>query len=136
MSIETIISVCTRAHRHVYTRAYGLYKAHTQNGQQSETRRINTAARNGKRGRSIVLGKRDVEGFWRRGRGRSFHVEGPNTYKAREPTVKSGTSNLEAESIRSRTESTGRCAKSKLFTDIRQSGSVVLLNVLGCRLTY
>ena len=27
------------------------------------------------------------EGFCRRGRGRSFHVDGPKTEKAREPTV-------------------------------------------------
>ena len=41
------------------------------------------------------LGKRNVfrlyvnesrEGFYRRGRGRSFHVDGPKTEKAREPT--------------------------------------------------
>ena len=29
------------------------------------------------------------EGFCRRGRGRTFHVEGPKTEKAREPTVES-----------------------------------------------
>ena len=29
------------------------------------------------------------EGFCRRGRGRSFHVDGPKTEKAREPTVES-----------------------------------------------
>ena len=29
------------------------------------------------------------EGFCRRGRGRSFHVDGPKTEKAREPTVDS-----------------------------------------------
>ena len=43
------------------------------------------------------LGKRNVfrldlnesrEGFCRRGRGRSFHVDGPKTEKALEPTVK------------------------------------------------
>ena len=38
------------------------------------------------------------EGFCRRGRGRSFHVDGPKTEKALEPTVKikSGMRNLEA----------------------------------------
>ena len=44
------------------------------------------------------FGKRNVfrsdlnearEGFCRRGRGRSFHVDGPKTEKAREPTVES-----------------------------------------------
>ena len=29
------------------------------------------------------------EGFCQRGRGRSFHVDGPKTEKAREPTVES-----------------------------------------------
>ena len=39
--------------------------------------------------------KESREGFCRRGRGRSFHVEGPKTEKAREPTVGSlGTRNL------------------------------------------
>ena len=45
-----------------------------------------------------TFGKRNVfrlnldefrEGFCRRGRGRSFHVDGPKTKKAREPTVES-----------------------------------------------
>ena len=44
------------------------------------------------------MGKRSVfrldlnesrEGFCRRGRGRSFYVDGPKTEKAREPTVES-----------------------------------------------
>ena len=55
-------------------------------------------ARNRKHGRSTILGKISIfrlylnesrEGFWRRGRGRSFHVDGPKTEKAREPTVES-----------------------------------------------
>ena len=29
------------------------------------------------------------EGFYRRGRGRSLHIDGPKTEKAREPTVES-----------------------------------------------
>ena len=42
--------------------------------------------------------KESREGFCRRGRGRSFHVEGPKTEKVREPTVGSlGTRNLEAD---------------------------------------
>jgi len=58
------------------------------------------------------------EGFCRRGRGRSFQVEGPKTEKAREPTLESlvrGIS-VEAESIRSREESTGGCVKLKTVT--------------------
>ena len=55
-------------------------------------------ARNRKHGRSTILGKRNVfrldlnesrEGFCRRGRGRSFDVDGPKTEKALEPTVES-----------------------------------------------
>ena len=55
-----------------------------------------TAARNRKHGKSAVLRKKDVfrlhlkesrAGFCRRGRGRSFRVDGPKTEKAlREPT--------------------------------------------------
>ena len=33
--------------------------------------------------------KESREGFCRRGRGRSFHVDGPKTEKAREPTEES-----------------------------------------------
>ena len=36
-----------------------------------------------------LLLKESREGFCRRGRGRSFHVDGPKTEKAREPAVKS-----------------------------------------------
>ena len=65
------------------------------------------------------------EGFCRRGRGRSFHVDGPKTEKAREPTVESLVSarNLEAGSIRSGAESTGGCVKLKKVTKIRRSSS-------------
>ena len=81
------------------------------------------------------MGKRNVfklhlnksrEGFCRRVRGRSFHVDGPKTEKARKPTVetgKSGAWNLEAESIRSGTESTGGCVKLKAVTEIRRSSA-------------
>ena len=55
------------------------------------------------------------QGFCLRGRGRSyiFHVDGPKTEKARELIVEieSGARNLEAESMRSRAESTGGCVK-------------------------
>ena len=53
------------------------------------------------------------EGFCRRGRGRSFHVDGPKSEKAREPAVESDSRNLEADSIRSRPEST------LIFTEIK-----------------
>ena len=66
-------------------------------------------------------GKESREGFCRIGRGKSFHVEGPKTEKAREPTVeiKSGARNLESESTRSRTESTGWCVKLSTLTEIQ-----------------
>ena len=61
------------------------------------------------------------EGCYRRGRGRSFHADGPKTEKAREPTGQSGARNLEADNIRSRVESTGGCVKLKTVTKIRHS---------------
>ena len=76
------------------------------------------------------FGKRNVyrshlnesrEGSCPRGRGRSLHVDGSKTEKVREPTVESGARNLEAESIRSRAESTGGCVKLKTVTEIRRS---------------
>ena len=76
------------------------------------------------------FGKRNVfrldlnesrEGFCRRGRGRSFHVDGRNRKGAGTNNGESGARNLEAGSIRSRAESTGRCAKLKTVTEIRQS---------------
>ena len=58
------------------------------------------------------------EGFCQRGRGRSFHIDGPKTEKAREPTVESGARNLVAGSMRSRAESTGGCVKLNTVTEI------------------
>ena len=73
------------------------------------------------------FGKRNVfrldlnesrEGFCQRGRGSSFHIDAPKTEKVQEPTEnrkgpgtnsgESGMRNLEAETIRSGAESTGR----------------------------
>ena len=53
------------------------------------------------------------EGFCRRGRGRSFHVDGPKTEGAGTHSGESVASNLEAESIRSGAESTGGRVKLK-----------------------
>ena len=67
------------------------------------------------------------QGFCLRGRGRSyiFHVDGPKTEKARELIVEieSGARNLEAESMRSRAESTGGCVKLRTVTEIRRSSA-------------
>ena len=68
------------------------------------------------------FGKRNVlrldlnksrEGFCRRGRGRSFHVDGPKTEGAGTHSGESVARNLEAESIRSRAVSTEGCVKFK-----------------------
>ena len=49
---------------------------------------MKTAARNRKHGRSTVLGKEESrEGLYRRGRGRSFHVDGLKIEKAWKPTL-------------------------------------------------
>ena len=77
------------------------------------------------------LGKRHVfrlhlkesrKGFGQRGRGRSFHVDGPKNRKgAGTNSAESGARNLEAEtseSMRSRVESMGECVKLKTVTKI------------------
>ena len=79
------------------------------------------------------FGKRNVfrldwnesrEGFCLRGRGRSFHVDGPKTEKgAGTNSGESGARNLETESIRSGAESTGRCVQLKTVTEIRRSSA-------------
>ena len=49
-------------------------------------------ALNGKHGRSRILDLNESrEGFCRRGRGRSVHVDGPETEKAPEPTARIST---------------------------------------------
>ena len=55
--------------------------------------------------------KESRKGFCRRGRGRSFHVDGPKTKGSGTNSGESGARNLEAESIRSRAETTGGCVK-------------------------
>ena len=63
------------------------------------------------------------EGFCRRGRGRSFHVDGPKTKGAGTNSGEFGARNLEAESIRSGVESTGGRVKLKTVTEIRRSSA-------------
>ena len=66
--------------------------------------------------------KESREGFCRRGRGRSFHVEGPKTERAREPRVESlGATNLETGRIRGRAESTGRVMGWTIGRHVRRS---------------
>ena len=78
------------------------------------------------------FGKRNVfrlhlnesrEGFCRRGRRRSFHVDGPETEKAREPTVESLVRGIWRLRISSRAESTGGCVKLKTVTEINRSSA-------------
>ena len=72
--------------------------------------------------------KESREGFCRRGRGRSFHVEGPKTEKVREPTVGSlGTRNLEADrDYQKQSGEYRRLCKAELrhaLTEIRRSSA-------------
>ena len=60
------------------------------------------------------------EGFCRRGRGRSFRAEGPKTKKKKKKKKRRGNHqwkvwyrDLEADSIRSRVESSGGCVELK-----------------------
>ena len=94
-----------------------------------DLRQRKIAAQRGKHGRAALLEKNVLnldlnearEGFFWRGRGRSFHVQGPKMEKAN--SGKSGTRNLEAESIRNRAESIRRCVELRTVTDIRQSSA-------------
>ena len=63
------------------------------------------------------------EGFCRRGRGRSFHIDEPKTKGAGTNSGESGARNLEAESIRNGAESTGRRVKLKTVQEIRRSSA-------------
>ena len=47
----------------------------------------------------------------RKGRGRSFHVDGPKTEKAWEPKVESGVKHLEIESYQKQSGEYGRVCK-------------------------
>ena len=80
----------------LYT-TYSPNSSSTDYKDRPKRRRENSCAR-GETRRVYCLGKRNVlrldlkesrEGFCRRGRGRSFLVDGPKTVKAREPTVES-----------------------------------------------
>ena len=62
------------------------------------------------------------EGFCRRGRGRSFHVDGSETEKVREPIVENLVLGI-CMDIRSRAETTGGCVKLKTITAIRWSSA-------------
>ena len=92
---------------------------------------MKTAARKGQHGRSVAdLGKQNVlrlrfsesgDGFRRRGRGRSLHVDGPKTENAREPAGESGTKRVSEAERRVREE--GLYWKWKTVTEIRRSST-------------
>ena len=94
---------------------------------------MKTSALNRKHGRSTIWGKEmflfhlneSREGFCRRGRGRSFHVDRwtGNRKGAGTSRGESGARNMEAESIRSRAETTGGCVMLKTVTEIRWSSA-------------
>ena len=65
--------------------------------------------------------KESRKGFYRRGRGKSFHAEGLKTEKEREPAVESLVRGIWRLRVSSRAESTGGCVKLKTVTDIRRS---------------
>ena len=68
--------------------------------------------------------ERVQRGYCRKGRGRSFHIDGPKTEKARGTNSgESGARNLDAESIRSGAESTRGRVKLKTVTEIRPSSA-------------
>ena len=91
MSIETILSVCARerAHTHTQIPAHTGTRTHEYsdktkylhnlNGQQTENMPFYCF---GKRNGFRLDLNESREGFCRRGRGRSFHVDGPKTEKA------------------------------------------------------
>ena len=104
-----------------------------KNGQRTETRRMKTAARNGKHGR---FGKRNVlrldvnesrKGFCRRGRGRSFPVAGRQRRGNQHPV---------GSLVRGIWRPRGSEAERRVREGVESFFLPVLLNVLGCRLTY
>ena len=103
LSIETIESAHTRTRtqRHPHTRVFRLYKAKFTQLKTGSKRRLQLdedSSTEQKTWQPYSFGKRYVfrvhlneprEGFCRRGRGKSFHVDGPKTEMAREPRVES-----------------------------------------------
>ena len=140
LSLETILSASAPPppppHTHTGTRTHN-HSGYTNLNIHSSKRAANARETwNGyrrteqKTWQVYKFGKRNVfrldldesrEGFSRRGRGRSFHVEGPKTKGAGTNSGESGARNLEAESIRSGAERTGGHVKWKTVTEIRRS---------------
>ena len=70
--------------------------------------------------------KESRQGFCRREKGRSFHVEGPKTEKDWESTVESlllRNPETDTESMRRRTECTGGSVNLNTVTEIRRSSA-------------
>ena len=116
-----------RTHTHTHTKATAhrsiltiqIYTAPPKMGMKWRLEMDKDSSMKQKTWQVYNFGKRNVfrldlnesrKGFCRRGRGRSFHVDGPRTQKARGTNSgESGARNLEIKSIRSRVESTGEC---------------------------
>ena len=107
-----------------YTGTHILHKLR----QITDLQRRKTAARSRKHGRSINcfgnvirLGLNESKAvFCGRRRGRSFHVEGPKTEKAREPTVESLAPGIwRLSSFKSRAENTGGCVELKTVAEYK-----------------
>ena len=125
----TYTHACTHAHTHTHTHKGNSTQKHSDNtnihspppkmGMKWRLEMDKDSSMKQKTWQVYNFGKRNVfrldlnesrKGFCRRGRGRSFHVDGPRTQKARGTNSgESGARNLEIKSIRSRVESTGEC---------------------------
>ena len=145
MSLETILNAYRRTRTHTHTHTHTGTRTHEHSdytklnlhslkrAANRHLRWMTTAARNRKHGRSTVLGKINVfrlhlnesrEGFCRRGRGCVIPCRWTENRKgAGTNSGESGARNLEAESVRSRAESTEGCVKLKMVTVIRWSSA-------------
>ena len=120
-------SKCIHTHPHTSTPTH----KHSDYTKQQMPGRLgmDKDARNRKIWQVCNFGKRNVfrldlnesRGFCWKGRGRSFHADGPKTEKVQ--NQQSGARNLEAESIRSGAESMGGHVKLKTVTEIRRSSA-------------
>ena len=128
LSIETILSTHTHTgtctHKHYDYTKLNLQSLDTWDGWRHQHGTENMAGLKFWEKKCMLHLNESREGFCRRGRGRSFHIDGLNTEKARGTNSReSGAKNLEAESIRSQTESMGGCVKLKTATEIRWSST-------------
>ena len=88
VSLETILSAYARAHTHPYTQAFQLYKVKFTTDSKRRLEMDEDSSTDQKTWQVYNFVKRNIfrlhlnesrEGFCRRGRGRSFHVDGLKT---------------------------------------------------------